>query len=248
MSELITRPADVPSVPDVSDDLQIVARDAEEMATAQKQLEAWFNGKITVLKRDLKESHETAEAARRGGFVHKPFEKAASRIQKRIEYYEKCRDACAAGYVLVPNMPMTLFALRTNRNKPRTNWQSNWQSGWPERSDSPPSGEGRYVDDDSFTKRRETPFIGRDGKEHMKVERSPSRFDEEIDFPVSIAKPAIMTRTAEAMAVKCFDEIGVVDNQDGRGDPLVVGHIRDPRGNGRGATFLIAWFVDTAEL
>jgi hypothetical protein len=35
---------------------------------------------------------------------------------------------------------------------------------------------------------------------------------EEIDFPISICKPRVMQATAQAMAMKVFDEIAVVDD------------------------------------
>lgn len=49
------------------------------------------------------------------------------------------------------------------------------------------------------------------------------------------------------MALKVFDQIGRVQTSSGR-DPVLIGQLLDPRGNGRRASFFIAWWVDTREL
>jgi hypothetical protein len=70
---------------------------------------------------------------------------------------------------------------------------------------------------------------------------------DEPDFPFALVKPAVLDATQRAMALKVFDTIGVVQNDSGR-DPIMVGQLLDPRGNGRLVTFFIAWWLDTSTL
>jgi hypothetical protein len=67
-----------------------------------------------------------------------------------------------------------------------------------------------------------------------------------------LAKPALMQRTATAMAQKLFDEIGVaVDSSfSGRtsGDPILLGRIRNPRRGRPDMTFFIGWYFDPSQL
>lgn len=67
------------------------------------------------------------------------------------------------------------------------------------------------------------------------------------DFPFLAVKPAVLAATQNAMALRVFDEIGTVQNSAGR-DPIIVGRLLDPRGNGRVSTFFIAWWLNTADL
>jgi hypothetical protein len=79
-------------------------------------------------------------------------------------------------------------------------------------------------------------------------------FIEEIGFPVQAVKPIVLDATQRALAMKIFDSIGVVQNGGAggfvqrRGDPIVVGRLIDPRGNGRMVTFFVAWWLNTKDL
>jgi hypothetical protein len=59
-----------------------------------------------------------------------------------------------------------------------------------------------------------------------------------------------MSATAEAIALKIFDEIGSLPKRRRKGDPIVVGRICGGFGDAdrKVITFLIAWYVDTREL
>jgi len=63
-----------------------------------------------------------------------------------------------------------------------------------------------------------------------------------------IAKPALMSKTAEAMALKIFDEIGVaVDTKGRKSDPVIIGRIKNPRQR-PDLSFFIGWFFNPADL
>lgn len=77
----------------------------------------------------------------------------------------------------------------------------------------------------------------------------------EVDFPITMAKPEIMQATTRAMALKIFDQFGILPAEANRtgprpkGDPLVVAQIIDPRPTSdRRVTFMIAWHLDTRVL
>ena len=239
-------------VSDVADNLQLVACDAEQMRVAQSAMSEWFRNKIELARRDAAELEEELKIARANGFKTSRLERHARIARRRVGFYEKCQAASEAGYVVVPNMPADVFAVRTTKDSPdrrRQRWRDNRA-----RTNAPDLGDGRYVDGrvyegSAFVDDPPNPVTG-EARGHR--EYWQAAFDEEIEFPISITKPAIMTATAKAMALKCFDEIRLCGNvSDRKGDPIVLGCIRRPTVSNGGLdriSFLIAWYVDTAEL
>jgi hypothetical protein len=238
----ITAPA---PLHDIDTNLQLVATSAEEMGVAQQQMVGWFGGKIEVLKRDLDEAGQELEIAMRNGWKCDALRKQCNVIAGRIRFYDKCLKASEAGYCVIPNMPCDQFAIRVDRQAPKWVEQPSWNTeALDPKPSNLPAGEGRYVGDESFkTTRSET--RGEGDKAANVVLWRATDFDE-VDFPVSIRKPAVMTQTARAMAMKCFDAVGVIPSRRRRGDPLVLGLVTGP--NKKLITFLIAWYVDTREL
>jgi hypothetical protein len=104
-------------------------------------------------------------------------------------------------------------------------------------------GEGRYVADNilgdgtEYTEKK-------DGKDIIKWSAWATDFMD-VAFPLQAAKPELMNATAQAMALKIFDEIGVAPNRRGK-DPLILGVINGPQF--RKQYFLIAWYLDTRAL
>lgn len=74
----------------------------------------------------------------------------------------------------------------------------------------------------------------------------------------AVARPEIMTATAEAMALRLFDQIGICDQnagqhrRRGKGDPLIIGQILMKASKYGDITkpvnFLIAWHLDLRTL
>ena len=159
--------------------------------------------------------------------------------------YEKLKAAVEAGYVIVPNFPIDVFAVRVQRAKqPEKTSDSRW-GGFNARPELLPAGAGRYVDD-KLLYRDESYTETIDGKEKHIRSYVTDDYDH-VDFPVRLVKPAILQATQRAMALRVFDQMGTVENQVGR-DPIVVGRLLDPRGNRRCVTFFVAWWLDTASL
>lgn len=252
--------------PDVSENLHLVARTPDEMRIAQGQLAQWFENKKTILMRDAVELEESRDIAKRNGWkTEATLAKHARLARRRIEFYDKCQQAVASGYAIVPNFDVDLFAIRTARSSPRPNEStSRWNTEAEQGSEGPPAGVGELVAAkplaEAVRRQPQTNYKGEPIKDDQgKVKTQPvfraTEFDEEIDFPIAVARPEIMTATQAAMALEIFDEFGVqagaTQQSRMRGDPLVVGRIIDPRSttyNRKWVTFLIAWYVNTADL
>lgn len=227
-------------------DLALVALTPADMAPAQAELLTWCDRKVAAVKAELADLEANLEIATASGWKHASVVASINRAAKRVLYYEKIQAAVAAGYLIVPNFPVDVFAVRVQRAKPRETEASYSRSG---KFDAKPellaAGEGRYVDDRVFTI-DESYTETQEGKER-RVDRHVSADYDAVDFPVTMVKPAILSATQRAMALKVFDQIGVVQNQSGR-DPIIVGQLLDPRGNGRRATFFVAWWLNTRDL
>ena len=242
------------AIPDVIDST-IVALTPAEMPAAQAALLDWTARQIALLKDEQKDLEEHRQIAKANGWKLTAVERRLLMAKRRIVYYEKMRAAVEAGYLLVPNMPVDVFAVRVNRaTPPRALVGTNWAP--PNARVQPhvlPAGEGRYVDGVPSLKHDSMTVTGQDGKTRTEHQWITDAYDE-VDFPIKAVKPIVLDATARAMGLKVFDQLGVVrDNGVNRtwgrsGDPIVVGQLIDPRGQGRGTTFFVAWWLDTSTL
>jgi len=230
------------------DDMTLVALSPADMMPTQTALVAWCARKVEAVKRERADLETNLELATEHGWKHTSVEAALNRCARRVHYYEKIAAAVAAGYVMVPNFPIDVFAVRVQRPKqPASTTDSSWQAQhFTATAQLLPAGVGRYVDDEltfrdeSFTEKTV------EGKEKRIAHYVSDEYDE-IDFPVALVKPAILAATQRAMAVRVFDQMGTVQNGVGK-DPIVVGRLLDPRGNRRCVSFFVAWWLDTATL
>lgn len=228
-------------------DSTLVALSPADMMPAQAELVAWCDRKIAAVKTELADIEANLELATEHGWKHASVASALSRTQKRIFYYEKMKAALEAGYVIVPNFPVDLFAVRVRRRKQRETVSEYPHSQvFNANAEMLPAGEGRYVDNRVFTTAEEYEKKNYKGETVTETRHRSNDYDT-VDFPMVMVKPAIMEASARAMALRVFDEMGIVRNQAGR-DPIVVGRLLDPRGRGRMVTFFVAWWLDTASL
>lgn len=237
---------DEPLDPADPGDTTLVAFTPAEMVPAQQNLSAWCDRKIAAIETELADLQANLELATAHGWKHASVAATLARTARRVTYYQKLKAAVDAGYLLVPNFPIDLFAVRVQRSKqPEKVTDTRWSSNFNADAQLLPAGDGRYVDERVFHS-DESRLRTIDGKEQL-VRRYVSGDYDEVDFPVTLAKPIVLEATARAMALKIFDQMGLVQNQSGR-DPIVVGRILDPRKNRRCATFFVAWWLDTATL
>lgn len=229
------------------DDQTLVALTPLQMGLAQHELGAWCDRKIAAVRTELRDLETNLELATEHGWKHRSVAATVERTKKRIVYYEKIKTAIAAGYVIVPNFPVNVFAVRVQRRRQQARTSDYATSEkFKATPELLPTGEGRYVDERVFTTSAEYTAKNYEGKEITRTRYTSAEYDD-VDFPVSLVKPMVAEATARAMALKLFDQLGIVQDRM-RGDPIVVGQLLDPRGNGRRVTLFIAWWLDTETL
>ena len=246
MSDLIVAgTADPPSVEPT--EIVVVASNPEQMQIAQASLISHFKGKLEQLGADLTEAQTNLNLAKSSKWKTKPFARIVTNLENEAAFYAKVIAALEAGYVIVPNFSeLDVFAIRTIKRRPKRKI-ARGGDGWvnpPEAqtSESPMLGGGRYVDADTENEIRTDSRQLKDGSFVNTKVATASAF-QRVDFPFRFAKPEILERTADAMQLLCFDDIGMLPNRNKRrGDPMIIGRISTKK---RTVSFLITWFVDT---
>jgi hypothetical protein len=231
-------------------DVHVVALTPAEMVPAQAELVAWCDRKIRALIDEADELDLHMKLALENGWKTSVVHATMNRTARRITYYQKMQAALQAGYLLVPNMPVDVLAVRVKGARPRQQTSGYASHRFTSPPELLPAGAGRYVDEQPRETSEE--YEGKDyqGKPETKTRYLSAEHDEEVDFPFQTMKPVVLEAAARAMALKIFDQIGQVQNSGGE-DPILVGQLLDPRGSRhhrRLVTFFIAWWVDTASL
>lgn len=236
-------------------DTTIVALTPAEMPAAQTALLEWTDRQVALLGEEVTDLEEHRAIAKANGWKLSAVERRLSMAKRRQVYYGKLREAVAAGYLLVPNMPVDVFAVRVRQvTPPQQMQQDGWRPTFHAQPELLPAGHGRYVGD-KLTQHRDS-WEAKDSTSGALVPHHLWVSDgfEAVDFPMKVVKPMVLEATARALALKVFDQLGIVRDNGvhkqwrRRGDPIVVGQLIDPRGQGRGVTFYVAWWLDTATL
>lgn len=249
----------------------LVARNPTEMEAARGDLKAWLEQKLSVLERDIIEANAALNEARKNGWATTALTSARNRAVDDETYYNKILMAVEAGHTIIPEFPLSVFAVRTGSqgreeqvtyrghvDVKRTNMSR------PAQTDCSPAGAGEYRNPEPSVrawhgaKRKDDsgeyfPYFVR----RMGYPAGP------ISFPPQTARSPIMQATAEAMKDKVFDQFGVcfpvfatqsarqVQTDAARpGDPLVIGQVLHKRvGSGQKCvSFIIAWHLNLNEL
>lgn len=247
-----------PSELELKPSFHAIATSALEMQKAKAGIRTWLDEKVKSIEAELIELQEAHDAAVRHKWKSSTFKTQLQRKKQEHLYYGKLVTACDAGYTIVPNMDVSVFAIRVNKDKPY--WSDYGESYNSFHAASPlipaqseqrlPVGEGHYVSPEMEVKTQNTKRKNLEGKEVYVVSHGAIGF-EEIAFPLAIAHPIVMDATAQAMSLKIFDRIGIVPAgmRKRRGDPMVLGQITRKVGyETKIASFLIAWYVDARTL
>lgn len=239
------------ALPIVHRDLRLVAENPMQLAEEQGRLIGWCEGKIADLRAHVEDLQSNLEAARSHKWKTSTLASAVGREKGRISYYEKMLAALQAGYFIVPNFDAEVFAVRTDRSTPPSQYrEERYEPNLDDIVVSPVAlGDGEHVRPGAREQRGSSVRVV-DGKEVVVKWAQATAFDFDIDFPFALAKPQVMTATQAAMALRIFDDIAVLPrSQRTNNDPMVVGIIRRKEGyNIKRCTFLIAWFLDTETL
>jgi hypothetical protein len=234
-------------MPDTQD-LVVVARNPGEMQVAQDQLIAWAAAKIEEKKAEHTDLEENYQIAKKNKWRTSTLKRASALALKRVEFYEKVHAALQEGFCIIPNMDLDVFAIRTTRKNPTKHKSNSQWSIRDQKSSRPALGEGRYVDSSPLEMESSYKEEDKDGKLVKKKMFWAEDF-QEPGFPFTMAKPQILDATGKALALKVFDEVGVLPKRRAKGDPMVVGRIIYKAGgyDERSISFLITWFVDTKD-
>jgi hypothetical protein len=227
--------------------LHVIAETPDEMKSANQALIEWCAQKIKLVKEEHKELQECYEVAKKNRWRWRPLKHHAELAAKRVEYYKKMEAALRAGYYIVPNFPVSIFAIRTNRDTPlRLVTTNNWSSH-EQKAQMLPQGEGDYKSSDPHVWSRPIDW-DKEKKQYTKTEYWAESF-KQIEFPISMMKPRVMEAVTRAMAMKIFDDFGILPGHR-KVDPVIVGRIIDPRNPWRDklVSFIIAWALDTEVL
>lgn len=239
-------------------DLRLVALNPGQLASCQQQLIQWAAVKYQDEKQKCEELKENIRIATVAGMRTDLIIKHLNQATRRALFFEKVGEAVKAGYYIIPNMPMDVFAIRRkSAPQKQTSNLSPVEGGWDRGHDhlrpiEPqllPAGGGDYENPLLAERYRRVPFKDDKGRDRTQYLTVSDGFRDEIDFPFALAKPDVLTATQQAMALKIFDEIGVMPGRrERRSDPMVIGRIRNPNrpnDRDRDLSFLIAWFLDT---
>jgi hypothetical protein len=237
--------------------VHLVATSPAQMASAQDSLVRWFRLKVTAVDAEVEELSAAVAEAEKNGWNKKTLQSQRSGAIVRRTFYEKCLLASDAGFCLIPNIPIDVFAIRVKRELPTaddysttSSWGDPGTSVQGEVPDIVPAGEGRYESPVQTMRRWQTREPNDKGEADKVTRRhaEPVGFAD-IAFPIIAARPLVMAETQRAMAMGIFDQVGVCG--DVKGDPLIIGQIVDCLRYGRprkSISFLIAWNVDLRTL
>lgn len=220
------------------EDIALTATLPSEMVESQQQLIRWCEMKVAICQQEVNELWDAAERAKKMKWKFKPLLSLHAGAVKKLLYYDKVRAALVEGYYIVPNFPIQMFAVRTNRDKPVRMYE--WKNWGDKQQDAQqlPVGDGVYQNPFPIVERHT-----KDGENDNSWSYA-SEWDE-MEFPITMAKPHIMDVTSRAMAQKIFDRIGVMPPTK-KEDPVIIGQIfRKHGGVEKIVSFMIAWHLDT---
>lgn len=226
-------------------DLELTATIPAEMVESQQQLIEWCGRKISSESIQAEELRQSVDHAKQMKWKVGPLKTQYERAVKRVAYYEKIKGALEAGYYIVPNFPIEMFAVRTKKADPAKKFSTTWWGSKEQSAQELPQGEGEYQNPFPIVARESTSDSL--GKTHS---NSYAEEWDELEFPVSMAKPEIMQVSSNAMRKKIFDRIGVmppVRRRRKNDDPVIVGQIFHKEGplRERLVSFMIAWHLNT---
>lgn len=232
----------------MSEELTVIARNSEEMLAAQGQLTSWAANQVSEAAKELELFQENFDIAKRNKWRTVGLQAALNVARKKYQFYEKMKVAVESGYVIVPNFPIDVFAIRTTRELPKEGATSNRWDSHIQRSELPALGEGEYVSDRPTQSEESWTEKDKEGHDITKWRFTASEF-RDVDFPIRAVKPQIMDEVGKAMALRVFDEIGILPARKAKSDPMVVGQIVFRKGgNERRLSFLITWWLSESHL
>lgn len=234
------------------DEIEVSAATPNEMAQSQSALIEWAQRKIALVKAEAKELREAYDIAVKRKWKSATLLRHAELADKRLVFYDKLKSALEHGYIIVPSFPVQVFAVRTERKNPLRLLSTSWSHSHEQKAQTLPPEEGEYKN--PFPVVHERDMSAALSAEEKARGKTLKEFWAEgwdaFEFPANMAKPKIMEATDRAMALKIFDDLGVLPGTRKNVDPIIVARIKMPGGTyqDRFVSFLIAWHLDTSTI
>ena len=211
-----------------------VAVNATEMQAAKEGIKVWLQAKVSSIAATVDETWKALDSATRNGWATKTLRSAFQREKQRHLYYGKLLAAVEAGFTIVPNMDVDVFAIRVKREKPiesvsTTNkWNSTPSHSTPSLNDETEQrlaiGDGRYESPVQRVSTKRSTSKDEYGEVLYTTTVTATAFAD-LEFPLAVAHSVVMDATAQAMSLKLFDRIGVVpQTKKGRPDRARPNH------------------------
>ena len=128
--------------------VHLVARNPQEMASAQANLVDWLRQKSDLTLSEVNELETARDEAKRHKWKTSAFSTQIVKARKRHQFYQKTLEAVLAGYTIIPNFPIDVFAIRVVREGPAEKTQCNFgyrrADYLRELPDIADAGEGEY--------------------------------------------------------------------------------------------------------
>lgn len=233
--------------------MELIARNPYQLQSAHRQMVEWCDRKINEAHDAAKEWQKAIAIAVERKWKVAQLKARLALSQKRVVFYTKIKAALSEGYYIVPNFDCSIFAIRTDRDSPATyRKESKWNRNHKQSARMLPPGEGRYVSPDPLLHHGEYQDKNAKGELVTKHRWWPVEF-QEVEFPFDLTKPAVMEPAAQAMATKIFDLVGVARHtvqgyHTKRGDPIIIGIIKNPAPSKPAVSFFITWAFDLSSL
>ena len=217
----------------------IIALSPTDLAPAQQSLLGWCDQRIEHWLSEQRDAKGAYEHAVKNKWKAEPFRNLLNKANRKIGFYRKIRTAIEAGYLIVPNFPLEIFAIRTTATEARADEStSRWQT-FAQQPRALPVGAGEYMN--PVPAKYEEERTIKDGK--TETFYLPAELKDELEIPLHLVKPQIMAAIDKARALKLFDQIGICT--DRKADPIVCGQIIESGSwQSKRVTFFVAWYVD----
>lgn len=231
-------------------EIEVIAETPAEMVAANSALIQWCDHKIEMLQKEHAELEAAYLHAKKCKWQTGTLERQSKLAARRVEFYGRIKSALEAGYYIVPNFPITAFAVRTDRKQPLKMVSASHWNTREQKASGLPTGEGEYKNPFPPQYQREVPEPTSQDQ-NRKVTEYWAQGWYNLDFPINMVKPRIMEASSRAMALKIFDDLGILPDPNPKTDPMIIARILDPRSTTyrrRFVSFLIAWALDTRTL
>lgn len=228
--------------------VHLVARNPVEMQNAQADLVVWLKNKIVEIGIEYNDLDAAINEAVAAGWGLDALRKQLNKTAKQEEFYRKLLAAVEAGYTIIPDIPVEVFAIRVERAVPRGGTVSSShgpQYAVPndEKPDKLAVGQGEYFNPVPEVWRDQRTLERQDKTTYTQYLASPTAFRDVI-FPLRAARVEVMNATKEAMAHKIFDQVAICPAKR-KADPLIIGQVIGPK---QTISFIIAWHLDLNQL